>query len=180
MSRIGKMPIEFGSNVKVSLKGGAITVQGPKATLVKDVHPEISVVIEGNHIKLERKDDSNEAKALHGLFRVLINNMVVGVTNGFTKVLEVKGTGYKFELKGSKIGFSLGFSHPIEMELPKGISAEINKTNNELTLTSADKEALGDFAAKIKALRPVEPYKGKGISYKGQVIRRKAGKAAGK
>lgn len=180
MSRIGKMPIELNSGVKVSLKGSVLTVQGPKATLVRNIHPDISVAIDGNHINVERKDDSNEAKALHGLFRVLINNMVVGVSQGFTKILEVKGTGYKFELKGNKIGFSLGFSHPIEMELPKGVSAEINKANNELTLLSADKEVLGDFAAKIKQLRPVEPYKGKGVSYKGQVIRRKAGKAAGK
>ncbi|HNW82842.1 MAG TPA: 50S ribosomal protein L6 [bacterium] len=180
MSRIGKMPIELNSSVKVSLKGSVLTVQGPKATLVRDIHPNISVVVDGTHINVERKDDSSEAKALHGLFRMLINNMVVGVSQGFTKILEVKGTGYKFELKGNKIGFSLGFSHPIEMELPKGVSAEINKTNNELTLTSADKEVLGDFAAKIKQLRPVEPYKGKGVSYKGQVIRRKAGKAAGK
>lgn len=180
MSRIGKMPITFESNVKVVQKDGVITVKGPNATLEKAVHPSISVEIEGATITVNRKDDSLESRALHGLFRMLINNMVVGVSTGFKKILEVKGTGYKFEMKGTKIGFSLGFSHPVEMDLPKGISAEINKTNNELTLSSADKELLGDFAAKIKKLRPVEPYKGKGIFYKGQVIRRKAGKAAGK
>jgi large subunit ribosomal protein L6 len=180
VSRIGKWPISFDSNVKISLKDRTVTVQGPKATLTRDIHPKITVKIEGNTILLDRADESKESKSLHGLFRQLINNMVVGVTQGFTKILEVKGTGYKFELKGNKIGFSLGFSHPVEMELPKGVSAEVNKTNNELTLTSADKEVLGDFAAKIKQLRPVEPYKGKGIYYKGQHIRRKAGKAAGK
>ncbi len=180
MSRIGKMPVKVGSNVKVSVKDGTVTVQGPKATLTKDIHPSITVKVEGDTVLLERKDDTKESRALHGLFRMLVHNMVVGVSEGFTKVLEVKGTGYKFELKGNKLGFSLGFSHPVEMDLPKGISAEVNKTNNELTLASADKESLGDFAAKIKKLRPVEPYKGKGIFYKGQYIRRKAGKAAGK
>lgn len=180
MSRIGKAPITFDSNVKVSLENGVIKVQGPKATLEKHLHPSIAVEVEGSTLHVLRKDESAETKALHGLFRMLIWNMVHGVTRGFTKTLEVKGTGYKFEMRGDKIGFSLGFSHPVELSLPKGISAEINKTNNEITLTSADKELLGDFAAKIKKLRPVEPYKGKGIFYKNQVIRRKAGKAAGK
>lgn len=180
MSRIGKMPITLEKNVTVTLKDGIITVKGPKATLERSVHPNITVEIEEGVLNIKRNDDSNESRALHGLFRALISNMVTGVTTGFTKILEVKGTGYKFEMKGDKIGFSLGFSHPVEMKLPKGISAEINKTNNELTLTGPDKEILGDFAAKIKKLRPVEPYKGKGIYYKGQKIRRKAGKAAGK
>lgn len=180
MSRIGKMPITLDKNVKVSINGSLIKVQGPKVTLERELHPFISVEIEENVLNILRKDDSNEARALHGLFRALISNMVTGVTTGFTSILEVKGTGYKFELRGDKIGFSLGFSHPVEMALPKGISAEINKTNNELTLRCADKELLGNFAANIKKLRPVEPYKGKGVFYKGQVIRRKAGKAAGK
>ena len=180
MSRIGKMPIPFGSNVKVSVKDNVVTVQGPKATLEKAIHPSINVAVEGSEIHVTRNDDTAESKSLHGLSRVLIANMVHGVVNGFSKTLEVKGTGYKFELKGDKLGFSLGFSHPVEMVLPKGISAEVNKTNNEVTLTSADKELLGNFAATIKRLRPVEPYKGKGIFYKDQVIRRKAGKAAGK
>jgi large subunit ribosomal protein L6 len=180
VSRIGKMPIALSKDVKVSISEGVIKVQGPKATLEKELHPSISIEINENVINILRKDESNESRALHGLFRALIGNMVTGVTKGFTKILEVKGTGYKFEMRGNKIGFSLGFSHPVEMDLPKGISAEINKTNNELTLTCADKELLGNFAANIKKLRPVEPYKGKGIFYKGQVIRRKAGKAAGK
>ena len=180
MSRIGNTPVVIGNNVKVSLKGDIITVQGPKATLERKIHPNISVEIEGSELRVKRQNDSKESRSLHGLFRMLIHNMVVGVDQGFTKILMVNGTGYKFELKGNKIGFSLGFSHPCEMELPKGVSAETNKTNNELTLTSADNETLGDFAAKIKKLRPVEPYKGKGIFYKGERIRRKAGKAAGK
>ncbi|HPA56033.1 MAG TPA: 50S ribosomal protein L6 [bacterium] len=180
MSRVGKSPIALSKDVKASLKDGVLTVQGPKATLERVMHPAVIVEIDSEVINVKRIDESIETRSLHGLFRMLISNMVTGVTKGFTKVLEVKGTGYKFEMKGDKIGFSLGFSHPVEMKLPKGISAEINKTNNELTLTCADKELLGDFAAKIKKLRPVEPYKGKGIFYKGQVIRRKAGKAAGK
>ncbi len=178
MSRIGKRPIPFDSKVEVSLKGDVLRVKGPKGTLERTVHPKISVRIENNTIIVERKDEEKESKALHGLFRMLLSNMVVGVTTGFTKVLDVKGTGYKFELKGNKLAFALGFSHPVEMELPKGITAEVKP--NELTLTAADKQQLGDFAAKVKALRPVEPYKGKGVSYRGQVIRRKAGKAAGK
>lgn len=180
MSRVGKLPIELSKDVKASLKDGILKIQGPKATLEREIHPSVSVEIDTAAITVKRNDESLETRALHGLFRMLISNMVTGVTKGFTKILEVKGTGYKFEMKGDKIGFSLGFSHPVEMKLPKGVSAEINKTNNELTLTCADKEVLGDFAAKIKMLRPVEPYKGKGIFYKGQIIRRKAGKAAGK
>jgi len=180
VSRIGNTPINFGDKTSVTLKDDVITVKGPKATLERTIHPMIDVEIGDKVINIKRKDETKESKSLHGLFRMLIHNMVVGVEEGFTKILEVKGTGYKFELKGNAIGFSLGFSHPCEMELPKGISAEVNKTNNELTLTSSDKEALGDFAAKIKKLRPVEPYKGKGIFYKGERIRRKAGKAAGK
>jgi large subunit ribosomal protein L6 len=180
LSRIGNSPIAVGDKVTVSLKDDIITVSGPKATLERKIHPKIDVEIGDKIINVKRQDETKESKSLHGLFRMLINNMVVGVDQGFTKILEVKGTGYKFELKGDKIGFSLGFSHPCEMELPKGVSAEINKTNNMLTLTCADKEVLGDFAAKIKKLRPVEPYKGKGIFYQGEVIRRKAGKAAGK
>ncbi len=178
MSRIGKRPIPFDSKIEVSLKGDVLRVKGPKGTLERTVHPKISVRIENNTIIVERKNEEKESKSLHGLFRMLLSNMVVGVTTGFTKVLEVKGTGYKFEMKGNKIGFALGFSHPVELEIPKGITAEVKV--NEITLTAADKQLLGDFAAKIKALRPVEPYKGKGVSYRGQVIRRKAGKAAGK
>jgi len=138
----------------------------------------LNVRVEKNVIIVERKDDEKKTRALHGLYRMLINNMVIGVTDGFTKILEVKGTGYKFEQKGNKISFALGFSHPVEMEIPKGITAEVKQ--NEITLTSADKQLLGDFAAKIRVLRPVEPYKAKGISYRGEIVRRKAGKAAAK
>lgn len=180
MSRIGKMPITLGDKVKVTVKDNLITVQGPKGTLERTIHPAVSVEIDGSVLHVTRKNDEAESKALHGLYRVLINNMVTGVTSGFSKTLEVKGTGYKFDMKGDKIEFSLGFSHPVVMALPKGISAEVSKTGLEITITSADKELLGDFAAKVKALRPVEPYKGKGVFYKGQTIRRKAGKAAGK
>ncbi len=180
MSRIGKEPITFDSSVQVTLKDSVITVKGPKGQLERELHPSVGVVIEGNTLTVTCKDESRESRSLHGTFRALISNMVEGVSKGFVKVLQVTGTGYKFELKGNKIGFALGFSHPVEMEIPKEISAEVNKTNNELTLTSYDKEMLGNFAATVKRLRPVEPYKGKGIYYKGQTIRRKAGKAAGK
>lgn len=178
MSRIGKKPIPFDSKVEVSLKEGVLRVKGPKGTLEQAIHPKVTIHVEKNIITVERADDEKATKALHGLFRALIHNMVTGVTTGFTRVLEVKGTGYKFEMKGNKLSFLLGFSHPVEFEIPKGITAEVKP--GELTLTAADKQLLGDFSSKIKALRPVEPYKGKGISYRGQVIRRKAGKAAGK
>jgi len=178
VSRIGKLPIATSSNVQVKIDGSTINVKGPKGELSREIHPDISVKHVDNRIIVERKDDEKESRALHGLFRSLINNMVTGVTEGFTKVLEVKGTGYKFAMSGKKIGFSLGFSHPCEMEIPKGVSADVKP--NELTLTSADNELLGNFAATIKKLRPVEPYKGKGIFFKGETIRRKAGKAAGK
>lgn len=180
MSRIGKEPITFDSSVQVTLNGSVITVKGPKGQLVRELHPAVTVSVEGNVLTVARKNEERESRSLHGTFRALINNMVIGVSQGFVKVLEVKGTGYKFDLKGQKIGFALGFSHPVEMDIPKEISAAVNKTNTELTLTSYDNEELGNFAAIIKRLRPVEPYKGKGISYKGEIIRRKAGKAAGK
>ena len=180
MSRVGKEPIVFDSSVQVTLAGSIITVKGPKGQLERELHPAIEVAIDGNTLTVARKNEERESRALHGTFRALINNMIIGVSKGFIKILEVKGTGYKFDLKGRKIGFALGFSHPVEMEIPKEISAEVNKTNTELTLTSYDNEELGNFAAIIKRLRPVEPYKGKGISYKGETIRRKAGKAAGK
>jgi len=178
VSRIGKSPIPMGKNIQATITGNIISVKGPKGSLEREIHPNISARIEENTIYVERKDETKMSRALHGLFRALINNMVNGVDKGFTKVLKVKGTGYKFENKGNKIGFSLGFSHPIEMEIPKGISADVKQ--DEITLTSADKEILGNFAANIKRLRPVEPYKGKGIFYAGETIKRKAGKAAGK
>lgn len=178
MSRIGNAPIHFGANVQVTVSDNKLTVKGPKGTLERELHPKISVNVENNVITVVRVDDERETRSLHGLFRALINNMVIGVSEGFTKVLQLKGTGYKFESKGTKIGFSLGFSHPVEMEIPKGISADVKP--DQLTLVSFDKELLGNFAAVIKKLRPVEPYKGKGIFYQGQKILRKAGKAAGK
>jgi len=178
VSRIGKRPIPFGPKVEVSLTGNVVRVKGPRGTLEQTIPPSLNVRVEKNVIIVERKDDEKKTRALHGLYRMLINNMVIGVTDGFTKILEVKGTGYKFEQKGNKISFALGFSHPVEMEIPKGITAEVKQ--NEITLTSADKQLLGDFAAKIRVLRPVEPYKAKGISYRGEIVRRKAGKAAAK
>ncbi len=178
MSRIGKKPIPFGPKVEVALQNEVIRVKGPKGVLERPLHPKLAVKVENNTIVVERKDEEKKTKALHGLYRMLIHNMVVGVTEGFSKVLDVKGTGYKFEQKGNKISFLLGFSHPVELEVPKGITAEVKQ--NEITLVSADKQLLGDFAAKIRALRPVEPYKAKGISYRGEVVRRKAGKAAAK
>ncbi len=178
MSRIGKRPIPFSPKVEVSLKEGMLRVKGPKGVLERAIHPKLTVKVDNNLIIVERKDDEEETRALHGLYRMLISNMVTGVTEGFSKVLEVKGTGYKFEQKGNKIAFSLGFSHPVELDVPKGITAEVKQ--NEITLVSADKQLLGDFAAKIRSLRPVEPYKAKGISYRGEVVRRKAGKAAAK
>jgi len=175
MSRIGKQPIPIPKGVEVKLEGDSITVQGPKGKLERSIHPKVKVDIESENIVVSVTDQTRETRAFHGLFRALIANMVTGVTSGFNKVLEIVGVGYRAELKGRTAIFHLGYSHPIDFELPKGIDAQIDKT--KVTLTGIDKELLGRTAAKIRSFRKPEPYKGKGIKYADEVIRRKAGKA---
>lgn len=175
MSRIGKKPIIVPSGVTVDIKDLTVKVKGPKGELVLNLHPKIKVETgsEGLMVKVKREDNKQE-RALWGLFRALINNMVVGVTQGFTRILEINGVGYKAAVTGKKLVLNLGYSHPIEMDIPTGMEAKIEK--NVLTITGIDRQAVGQFAAVIRQQRPPEPYKGKGIKYADEVIRRKAGK----
>ena len=176
MSRIGKLPVVIPSGVKISLDGTTMTVQGPKGTLKQDLHDRMTIAVEGEQVVVSRPSDSKQDAALHGLTRALINNMVVGVTNGFEKVLEINGVGYRAELKGKTLVLSLGFSHPVEYPLPEGISVDVEK-QTKLTVKGIDKQLVGSAAAKIRSFREPEPYKGKGIKYADEHIVRKAGKA---
>ena len=180
MSRIGKMPITIPSGVKVEWQAPRIQVTGGKTTLARKLHPNITLTVSGNSITVTPADNSNEGRALWGLSRTLVNNMVVGVSTGFTKVLEMTGVGWRAEADGQTLKLSLGFSHPVNFPLPQGISAQVDPKTYKITLTGADKEVLGEVAAKIRALRKPEPYKGKGIRYAGEHIIRKVGKAGGK
>jgi large subunit ribosomal protein L6 len=184
MSRIGKKPINIPSGVTVDVSAhGTVTVKGPKGTLKQDVNPDIQVKVEGNDIVLTRPTESKRHKSLHGLYRSLINNMVIGVSTGYKKDLELVGVGYKASNQGQVLELSLGYSHSIFMALPNEISlkTETPKGKNPMiTLEGIDKELIGQVAAKIKSLRKVEPYKGKGVRFVGEQVRRKAGKTAGK
>jgi large subunit ribosomal protein L6 len=179
MSRVGKLPIPIPKGVTVENKDRDVTVKGPKGVLSRTIHPKVIMNIEQDVIKVSPVDESRDARALWGLTRTLINNMVVGVTQGFTKGLEIVGVGYRVELKGQQLVFNLGYSHPIEFDLPKGISASVDK-QNKVTLEGIDKELLGQTAATVRSFRKPEPYKGKGIRYAGEVVRRKVGKAGAK
>ncbi len=174
MSRIGKEPIPIPKGVEVNLHDDSITVKGPKGKLERILHSMVKVEIDSDKIVVSVVNTTREASALHGLFRALIANMVNGVTKGFVKVLEIVGVGYRAEMKGRTAIFNLGYSHPINYDLPDGVEAQIDKT--KITLSSIDKELLGGTAAKIRSFRKPEPYKGKGIKYADEIIRRKAGK----
>jgi len=177
MSRVGRLPIELPEGVSIEAQDGAVRVKGPKGELVRPLPGGITLSTEGRRVLLERQDDSREARARHGLMRKLVANMVEGVGRGFSRTLEITGVGYRAELRGSAIFFTLGYSHPILFQLPAGVSAKVDR-QVVVTLEGADRELLGETAAAIRALRPPEPYKGKGIKYAGEQIRRKAGKAA--
>jgi len=176
MSRIGKMPIPIPKDVSVDLKGNLITVKGPKGELKQVIHPKVTVITEDNQVLVSVGDDTKESKSLHGLFRSLIANLVTGVTSGFEKALDIVGVGYRAELSGNTATFHLGYSHPIIFELPDGIKAKIDKTR--ITINGIDKELVGRTAAKIRGFRKPEPYKGKGIRYINETVKRKAGKTA--
>jgi large subunit ribosomal protein L6 len=178
MSRIGSKPIQVPSAVKVDIKGSHVKVTGPKGTLERDIRPEIDVVADGGFILVKCKDDSKRTNAFSGLTRSLIDNMVVGVDQGFQKKLIVEGVGYKASVAGSILTLNVGYSNPAEFSLPKGVSATAEK--GDITLDCIDKELLGQTAAKIRSIRKPEPYKGKGIRYADERIVRKAGKSAGK
>ena len=178
MSRIGKMPILIPKDVKVDLSGNTLSIQGPKGKLNREIHSKVNVNVEDEQIIITVNDGSKESKSLHGLFRALIANMVHGVSNGFERSLDIVGVGYRAEVSGKTATFHLGYSHPVVFELPDGIDARIDKTR--ITLSGIDKEQLGRTAAKIRGFRKPEPYKGKGIRYSEEVVKRKAGKTGAK
>jgi large subunit ribosomal protein L6 len=177
MSRIGKLPITVPQGVKVHVADGRVRAEGPKGALERQVAPEISVAVEGGTVLLGRRDDSRRTRSVHGLTRVLVNNMVQGVGKGFTRVLEINGVGYRAEARGELLFLTLGYSHPIAFQLPRGVTAKVER-QVIVTLEGPDRELLGQAAAAIRALRPPEPYKAKGVKYAEETIRRKAGKAA--
>ena len=179
MSRIGKMPVAIPKGVTVTCEGSTVTVKGPKGELKKTFHPDLGVKTENGNVIVTRPSDEKNHKALHGLTRTLIFNMVEGVTKGYSKTLEIAGVGYKAEPKPYGLMFALGFSHPIEYRAPAGIKLTAPNPTT-VQIDGADKEIVGQVAAEIRGLRPPEPYKGKGIKYAGEIIRRKAGKAGGK
>lgn len=178
MSRIGKLPIQIPTGVTITVDSDAVRVQGPKGQLEQFLLPEVKVKVEDGQVLVERVDDSKIAKSRHGLMRSLINNMVTGVTEGFSKSLEIKGVGFRLEGGGRDIQMSLGFSHPIKYQAPEGIDLKVDKMN--LTVSGIDKQKVGQVAAEIRAFKKPEPYKGKGIRYEGEQIIRKAGKAGAK
>ncbi|MFB3109246.1 MAG: 50S ribosomal protein L6 [Candidatus Binatia bacterium] len=178
MSRIGKAPVSVPDGVKVTLNDGSVSVEGPRGKLMTTVLAKISVKVEGKELRVSRESDSSVDRAMHGLTRKLIGNMVEGVSQGFRRVLQINGVGYKAEVSGQKLNLTLGFSHPIEFSLPPGVTAKVDR-QTLITLESSDKQALGQTAARIRSLKAPEPYKGKGIKYQEEVIRRKAGKAIG-
>lgn len=183
MSRIGKALISLPTGVSVDVdKSNLVTVKGPKGELKQKIDADLKLEIENGNLELKRPTDQKRHKAMHGLYRSLLNNMVIGVSEGYEKNMEVVGVGYKAEAKGKMLELSLGFSHPIVMVLPEEISVETETkrgSNPKIMLKSIDKQLIGQVAAKIRALRPPEPYKGKGIKFEGEQIRRKAGKTAG-
>jgi len=178
MSRIGRKPIEIPKGVQVSITTDAISAKGPKGTLKLARHKAVEIKEEKGTLVFARSGEDGPERAAHGLMRALVANLLTGVTQGFSKSLEINGVGYKAEIKGTTVVLSLGFSHPVEYKLPEGISAKVDK--NLLILSGIDKELVGAAAAKVRSFRPPEPYKGKGIKYVDETIIRKAGKTAGK
>jgi len=177
MSRIGKQPITLPDKVQVDVQGSEVMVKGPKGELRRSFHPDMKIGVEKGVLKVERPTDRRTHKAMHGLTRALLANMVTGVSEGYNKVLEIVGTGYRAEMQGEKLVLYLGHSHPIEFQPPTGISFEVPRGGRSVTVQGADKELVGEIAARIRRQRPPEPYKGKGVRYEGEYVRRKAGKA---
>jgi large subunit ribosomal protein L6 len=176
MSRIGRLPIAVPSGVDVTIDGRTLTVKGPKGSLTRELHPDIAVAREDNRLVVTRPTEQKTHKQLHGLTRTLVNNMVVGVTDGYRKSLEITGVGYRAAKVGEKLQLNLGYSHPIEIAPPQGISFEVENPTR-LAVVGIDKELVGQVAAQVRSTRKPEPYKGKGVRYAGEYIRRKAGKA---
>jgi large subunit ribosomal protein L6 len=178
VSRIGKLPVTIPAGVKVVVDPGAVKLEGPKGKLQAPIPPGVQVTIEGNVVQVARDNEERKVRALHGLTRKLIANMAQGVSQGFNRVLDINGVGYRAEVKGQDIHMTLGYSHPVVFPLPQGVTAAVER-QIIITLSGADRQLLGETAAKIRGLRPPEPYKGKGIKYREEFIKRKAGKAVG-
>jgi large subunit ribosomal protein L6 len=177
MSRIGLKPITIPDRVQVDVRGSLVTVKGPKGELSRSFHPDMTIALEEGVLQVKRPTDHRTHKALHGLTRALLANMVVGVSEGYTKTLEIVGTGYRAEMQGEKLVLYLGYSHPIEFEGSADISFEVPRGGRSVIVQGIDKELVGEIAARIRRQRPPEPYKGKGVRYEGEHVRRKAGKA---
>jgi large subunit ribosomal protein L6 len=176
MSRVGKQPIPIPDGVKVDQADGTVRVKGPKGTLSERMPAQIEVVIEGGQVKLQRPDDRKQSRALHGLARALVGNMVKGVTEQFKKDLEIQGVGYRADVQGGKVTLNVGYSHPVEIEVPKGLTVSVER-NVLIRVEGPSRQQVGQFAADLRSVRPPEPYKGKGIRYADERVRRKVGKA---
>lgn len=177
MSRIGRMPVTIPQGVAVSIQGNQVTVKGPKGQLSRQFHPDIRIDMQDGHLVVSRPSDAPQHRALHGLTRALLANMVQGVAEGFRKHLEIEGVGYRADVQGTNLVLNVGYSHPIQVTPPQGITFSVDKSGKVLTVEGIDKELVGEIAARIRRVRKPEPYKGKGIRYAGERIRRKAGKA---
>lgn len=176
MSRVGKLPVKIPNKVKVSVDHETVRIEGPKGKMSFPFNPKVKVEVAGSEVRVSRPDETRLAKGLHGLTRTLVRNAIDGVTKGYERTLEISGVGYKAELKAKDLHFTLGFSHPVVFKLPEGVTAEVDPKQTRLVLRGVDKHLLGLTAAKIRALRPPEPYKGKGIKYAEETVRRKEGK----
>ena len=176
MSRIGRQPITVPSGVKVDIDGQQVAVTGPKGSLALAVAEPIAVNLDGDTVEVTRPNDERQNRALHGLTRTLVNNMIIGVTDGYTKAMEISGTGYRVAAKGSDLEFSLGYSHPVLVKAPAGITFQV-ESPTKFSVSGIDKQMVGEVAAKIRKIRKLDPYKGKGVRYADETIRRKAGKA---
>ena len=179
MSRIGRQPIAVPAGVEVKIEGSSVSVKGPKGETSRVLNKDMIIKLEDSTITVDRPTDSKDHRSLHGLTRTLISNMVFGVTKGFSRTLEINGVGYRAAKSGNKLNLTLGFSHPLELDPPTGVTIEVPQPNR-IVVMSISKEAVGSFAAKIRSYREPEPYKGKGIKYEGEVVRRKVGKAGAK
>lgn len=177
MSRIGRLPVPVPAGVDIKITGSHVKVKGPKGEMSHTFPAAITIEMDGNELKVQRPTDQREHRALHGMTRALINNMVVGVSEGFSRELEIQGVGYRAELNGKNLILNVGYSHPVEIEPPAGIEFAVENRGRDLKISGYDKQAIGQLAANIRKVRPPEPYKGKGIRYKGEFIRLKAGKS---
>lgn len=177
MSRIGKKPVTLPKGVQVTVDGQTVKVKGPKGELTRTFSPEVTIEMDNGQVLVKRPSDARQIRALHGTTRAIINNMVVGVADGFSKVLQVEGVGYRAEMKGKQLVMALGYSHPVPVDPPPGITFAVDEKTRTITITGIDREQVGQVAAEIRAWRPPEPYKGKGLRYLGEHVRRKAGKA---